>query len=620
MDSRTYYVDKSNNTSADTLLAIGFASLVSDIHRKLYETTQGILIEDAGPYYMISLPNPVDASNLPDLSGMPLLLTLDSTKEREKQGKRGRPSDGFPYDTQIEKSRAYRERVKTLPADLQTPDARIRRAPELVEMIGDEPDPRLGHYQAINQMKIASSFNELAWQWIGLTEEQRRLLVSLLLDLFSRPGNDIQAAIVTWQKLTKEHGMPGKILVSALQIVNPTTGKGANRGKASELAIGNQDSFWPLELLKFRGFMDAAAPLVIKESKDRKTYVLQPKIIELHLLQYMMQEFRAAFWPTTAVKLDILASLRFAQVFVKQYRELFQRSRILSRRKQKVTSLAQGFEATSYKDMGSAYATMNLATIGLPMWLPPIETAEDLEEVGMLLDEHIRLVLQIRNAKGEEGSEEFELLRFYRDFLSGDDLRPFWKFTTASSSYLISAREKNRHVQQLTTHGLENLLMDKQQDGIKLAEIIENTGFQNIAEAIREATVNAQYRRAQQGDRTTYEVRYGLGHELMRKARYRGEFMKALSEFLHEYNNETAREEEKLATRLKRKIESADRREYKLRRSVSSEDMEEAVKLIDRFGSELVGSMLVAYGYTFDSRKVKRATDAPGTMEATSVV
>src|SRR6266705_848406 len=143
MDSRTYYVDKSNNTSADTLLAIGFASLLSDIYRKLYETTQGILIEDAGPYYIISLPKPIDADSLPNLSDIPVLLTRDSAKEREKQGKKGRSSDGFPYDTQIEKSRAHRERVRNLPVGLQTPDARIRRAPELVEIIGDEPDTRL---------------------------------------------------------------------------------------------------------------------------------------------------------------------------------------------------------------------------------------------------------------------------------------------------------------------------------------------------------------------------------------------------------------------------------------------------------------------------------------------
>src|SRR6266568_1500995 len=615
MDAKRYYVDKSSDTSADTLLAVGLASLLGNIHRKLYKTTTDILLADAGPYFTVRLPKAIEASNLPDLSDISMLLTHDSGKEREKQAKKGRPSDGFPYDEKIERSRAHRERVRNLPANLQTPDARIKREPGLEEIIGDEPDTRLGHYQAIQQMKIAGSFNELVWQWNGLTEEQKQLLVGLLLELFSSPGNDVPAAVAVWQKLTKEYGIQGKAFVTALQIVNPTTGKGANRTKASELAIGNQDSFWPLELLKFKGFMDAAAPLVIRESKDRKTFVLQPRVIELDFLQYMMGEFRAVFWPTTAVKLDIMASLRFAQCFVKQYETLFQRTR--ARRRAKVGSLAQGFEVAFYKDMGSAYATMNVAEIGLPIWLPPIETQGQLKDAETLLDEHVQLIQRIHN-KGEEGAEEYELLRFYRDFLSGRDLRAFWKFTTAYSSYLMSAREKNRYVYQLTTSGLEKLIMNHQQEAIKLAEIIENTGFQNIANAIREATVNAQYRWTQQSDRT-YEIRYGLGQKLMRKARYRGEFMKALSEFLLEYNAETTREEEKLATKLKRKLESADRREYKLRRSVSSADIEEVTKLIDQFDdSELIGSMLVAYGYAFDSGKVssgKKAANAADTAK-----
>src|SRR5207248_2281525 len=100
-----------------------------------------------------------------------------------------------------------------------------------------------------------------------------------------------------------------------------------------------------------------------------------------------------------------------------------------------VVSVAQGFEATHYKDMGSAYATMNVSSINLPGWLPRIESLTKAEEALAILDEHIYLIQHIRNSKGEEGSEEFELLHFYRDFLSGRDLKSFWKFTAAYSGY-----------------------------------------------------------------------------------------------------------------------------------------------------------------------------------------
>ncbi len=610
MEAKVFYIAKSSNTSADTLLAVGFASLLGYIYREIYGTDDGIFIQDAGPYYEITLPLPIDTCNLPRLRDMPVLLPLDSEKQREKQGKKGKGEklDGFNYDIEIDKSKSYRERVKNLSPHLQTADARLRREPGLEEIIPDEPDTRLAHYQAISQMKIASSFNELALRWRELTEEQIQLHIGLLFKLFSNPDNDVTEAETTWQNLAREQKIPGKVRVTALQIVNPTAGKGANRTKASELAVGNQESFWILELLKFKGFMDTTAPLVIKESKDRKIYVLQPKRIELNKLQYMMSEFRAVFWSTSAIKLDIVASLRLTQVFVKHYQTLYRHHK----RRQSLSSIAHGFEVTFYKDMGSAYATMNLASINLPAWLPDMDSQESVKAAEALLKEHLEIIQHIRNSKvkGEEGSEEYELLRFYRDFLSGHGLKPFWKFTTAYSSYLISQRESEKNpkrwIRQLSYKGLEIMIMHDQTSNGDLTEIIQSKGFQHIADAIRRSTVFAQYRRSQFDDRT-YEVRYGLGQELKRKARYNKEFLVALSEFLYEYEAETAREDEKAARDIANKsghvrpLTAQDRAARNLRYTTSEDDLKEIVVLVNKYGSELVGSLLVAFGYSFKS-------------------
>ncbi len=610
MEAKVFYIAKSSNTSADTLLAVGFASLLGYIYREIYGTDDGIFIQDAGPYYEITLPLPIDTCNLPRLRDMPVLLPLDSEKQREKQGKKGKGEklDGFNYDTEIDKSKSHRERVKNLSPHLQTADARLRREPGLEEIIPDEPDTRLAHYQAISQMKIASSFNELALRWRELTEEQIQLHIDLLFKLFSNPDNDVTEAETTWQNLAREQKIPGKVRVTALQIVNPTAGKGANRTKASELAVGNQESFWILELLKFKGFMDTTAPLVIKESKDRKIYVLQPKRIELNKLQYMMSEFRAVFWSTSAIKLDIVASLRLKQIFVKHYQTLYRHHK----RRQSLSSIAHGFEVTFYKDMGSAYATMNIASINLPAWLPDMDSQENVKAAEALLEEHLEVIQHIRNSKvkGEEGSEEYELLRFYRDFLSGHGLKPFWKFTTAYSSYLISQRESEKNpkrwIRQLSYKGLEILIMHDQTSNGDLTEIIQSKGFQHIADAIRRSTVFAQYRRSQFDDRT-YEVRYGLGQELKRKARYNKEFLVALSEFLYEYEAETAREDEKAARDIANKsgrvrpLTAQDRAARNLRYTTSEDDLKEIVVLVNKYGSELVGSLLVAFGYSFKS-------------------
>ncbi len=88
-------------------------------------------------------------------------------------------------------------------------------------------------------------------------------------------------------------------------------------------------------------------------------------------------------------------------------------------------SMAAGFDVTFYKFLGSAHATMNISTIGLPTWLPTLDTLEQTRAAEQLLEEHVKLIRQLRNSKGEEGAEEYELLHFYRDFLSGDDLNSF---------------------------------------------------------------------------------------------------------------------------------------------------------------------------------------------------
>jgi len=623
MDGKHFFVEKVSDTSADASLAMGLASLLGDIQLKLYETQEGIELRDAGPYFEVALLHSVEASRLPSLSSVSVVLPLASEKQRDKVKKGGKTLDGFDYDGEISRSKSYREQLSKLPPWLRTPDARLKKAPELMEIISEEPDTRLAHYQAISSMKIASSFNELAVRWSELTNEQRQLHVALLLTLFAQPENDVAAVIAAWQKMAKEQGLAGKALVTALQIVNPTTGKGANRAKASELTIGNQDSFWLLELLKFRGFMEAAAPLVIKESKDRKTYVLSPRHMQLETIQAMMREFRAVLWPTTAIKLDILASLRFAQILISHYKNLYQSSPLRrSRGKESIKSIAHGFEVTSYKDMGNAYATMNVALINLPSWLSLPENQEQAEAAGELLEEHVHVIQYIRNSKGEEGAEEYELLRLYRDFLSGNDLRPFWKFAAMYGSYLMSQRAKNssRHIRPLSSKGMEKLLMNDSVTNRDDLEIVNNKGFQHIADAIRRATIIPQQRRILKDDRT-YEVRYGLGQELMRKARHKDEFLVALSEFLFKYNAETVQEDEKAIKEIAKKehreprpLTPQDRKERHLRYMTGEDDLKAIVDLVDNHAPEVVGTLLVACGYSFKGATNKMPKQEGDTM------
>ncbi|HEU5229061.1 MAG TPA: hypothetical protein VFU49_14695, partial [Ktedonobacteraceae bacterium] len=531
-----------------------------------------------------------------------LLDPLISAKQDERQAKKGRTlQDGFRYDDEREKQKQLAEQRKHLEPRLRTPDAFWRNEPELEKLRKIAPRPELAHYQAINMMKVPDTFNEIVLRWQALSGQQQWLVIGLLCRLFSREQNDIEAACKDWENLAKEQGIERKTMVTAVQVINPTTGKGSNTPKSDHLTSAGLDSFWLLELLKFKGFMLGAAPYILKGSKDRKTYVIQPATVELRTLTRMMEQFRQICWSSTAIKQDIFAALRLAQVLVKHRQtQLSSRQGLEEWETPPIVSIASGFDVAFYKDMGSAHATMNVSTINVPSWFPDLRTLQATKDADLFLQEHLRVIRRIEGHQGKEGNDELELLRAYRDFLSGHDLNPFWTFAASYGSYLFRQRDHEKNVlhwlPQLTKKGLDFLVMQHQSKHDDLHTITQNRGFQNIASAIREATVKAQYRTSQEND-NRYEVRYGLGQDLVRKARYRDDFMNELNTFLILYNAETAREEEKVAKRLQRRLQKEDRKKYGLRYPVTTADIDQLEELLDRNPTELIAKKLVAYGY-----------------------
>jgi len=213
MDGKTYYIDKTSDTSADTLLAVGFASLLREALRQRHKLGR-ILLEDRGTHYTIQLPAPITDNDLQGLKPFSLIQPLVTDKQEKKQSEKGQALDGFDYQGQQEISKTYYEKLKKLPPECRTPLARLNKSkyPLLAEL--EEPHWQLGHYRTISQMKIASSFNELAQRWL-LLEELQRDHIHLLLTLFSNPRNDLEAAIITCQKIANEHELVGKTQVTA---------------------------------------------------------------------------------------------------------------------------------------------------------------------------------------------------------------------------------------------------------------------------------------------------------------------------------------------------------------------------------------------------------------------
>ncbi len=588
----TYHVDKSSGTSADTVLALGFARMLQTMLNQLGRGTEAdaVWVRDEGWRYAIDLPNAITDDALADLNALPFVQHLDTASQTTKLG--AHYGAGFAYDEQRELRNAYREKRKELPASARSPDAVLRNDPALEALRPYEPSTLLPLYLVISQMKIAPSFNEPVIRWRELSPPLLRKHVRLLLDLFSAWPNPLADTIAAWKLLAKAHGL-GDAEMTMLQVINPTAGKGVTREKADRLTVGNLSTFWPLELLKFAGFFALAHPQVIANADDRKTYIVRPKNIQVSLLDQLMRTFRSALWSNSPAKIDVLAVLQFTRVLVTHDRNALQQEGGFLAPWEPLPPPAErvhGFDVAFYKDMGSAYAVMNVATLNLPEWIPPITDVEQANRVLAMLEEHVDVIKWIRfidkrTGKSMEKTEEYELLRRYRDFLSGRDIEPFLDFAASFAPYISHKIEQGEYILPFSVRTLKELISMTKQDFVR---VINDQGFQNIADAIRKATVSLQYQKAlhAQGKapKPEFDIRYGLTQELIRSANDADGFMSALGDFVTKYNNESAR-----------KYELS---EGKIRRArVTEDDLAAVVRLLgDDYRPQTLARMLVAFG------------------------
>lgn len=448
----------------------------------------------------------------------------------------------------------------------------------------------------INQMAAINAYNKAVLRWAECKPVYPDLVATIWTMSSGRPGA-VEQAMEEWEALAKRYGLEKSSLLAATQVVNPEQGKGANRAKADALTIGGLDSFWLLEYFKYVGLYQGALPRTVQGRKDRKTYVLVPARdgIERAWHQRTFTAFQKEFWASSAIKMDILAGLRYTTLLLKDW-EGAQRS---SGRRRRVSDYVAGFSVASYKDLGSAVAVMNVANIGLPDWVAWPESANHAQQLQQAVEDHQRLIAALDETK----SEDEQLLRNYRDFMTSRDpaLRAFFAFTADYASHVLRKLSKRQRVRRLTLTNLEVIVTAneaaRQQ---KLTPIIENPGFRNIATAIRQATVLQQYYKTERND-NTYDVRYGLADELLRHARNNREFLRALSEFLTEYSKENARV-----------MERAKGKGYRKRIPISTEDIAQVTGLIDVYDAQTIASMLIAFGYARDPRAEGQSSQGNG--------
>ena len=589
MYQQTYFVDKQTGTFADVCSAYGFAAILDELLRRALgeHDSRTVKILDRGTAYAIE---PTPALQEDWVEGLNPFEPIPFMKTPKNSGTMPDNIYNIDYDAQRARYDAYNELRKTLGETLKK-DPNDSEA--LAALKESEPHPDYRIWQKINMMSGISAYNAAVTNWHENCEHFAELL-KLLLALHAKTPNPVAACEQEWKMLKKERNLIGKDRLNMLQVFNPSTGKGQNATKASNLSMKNVDNFWLCEYLKMVGFYHCAVPrfVLVKQGqppKDRKTFALAPINMTLAAHNDIFKNFRDKVSSNHAIKSDIFAALNYTDCFLQYCQAAQELDDLWGEGPQ---NFVAGLHTAFYKDLGNSSAVMNLSFINLPDWMN-VENTNDVQEYLEIIEEHLNIVGSLE----EERSEGYHLLQHYRDFLSAHDFTAFFEFTAQYPSYLLNALAKgNFWVKPLSTTNLRRLLMNKQKE---LTPIIESDGFQNIARAIRQSTVTLQYM-AKSG-RPPYDIRYGLGQELRRKANYPDEFIQVLGDFLHSFNAENAR--------------IAETSSQHWRKSVREDDITEIVRLIDQHGPQTVCHLLLAFGYASPSRDDAPTTDTTTTTD-----
>jgi hypothetical protein len=501
--TQTLFVDKPTGTFADPLLAYGLAVVVGDVLKRTeghgqpfdqLRTPPSVHLSDHGAYYRLDCTPALDDARLATIQTpyVPAVV-IRTRKNAAKLPADLPPQTVVDYEVERDKRAEFFEIRKNLPSEALDALRQRKDHPALAALHGQEPHEHWDVFRAINPQAL-TGYNKLMTQWWAVQEALPEVL-ALLRDLFAQSPNDLAAAIAAWKELDKAHGWGIKAGTTAAQIYNPSRGKGQNRAKADKLSMGNVKGFWLLEWLKAVGFYHAALTKQLRGVKDRKTYVLAAAEIDLEESDKIMRAFRGRMARAeTAIRSDVLASIRYTQAmldFTSQREGASLKARLFKQRRP--SRVVSGFYSAFYKNLGQSVATMNLSFIGLPGWIQ-VEGESDVGDALDVLAEHESIVRQFEESHGDA----YNLLLLYRDFLSGNDLRPFFEFTTAYSGYFISQKER----------------------------------------------------------RGGYVP--GLGQQLARKAAYPNEFIAELAGFLQKYNAENAQVMEKRAGPYRRSIRTSD--------------------------------------------------------------
>lgn len=544
---KVFEIPKSTNTYADSLRAVGTADLLEEISR-----TQPI-IKDMGTHFQIECSSDIVSEQLSPPSPGYYYIWRKS-KEKEK------PQGGLILDYEEEKSKADAIKKSGGKKKKETLDKALAEQGLVgLENVHQEYRPAA----ILESMRKGWTSDKDVYKWVV--------------------QNPVKALKWGECELLNRASLDPPIEVNNSQFFNPASGKGVHAGKTrykSAGAISNEVVEPFAEWMKYRGAYNAMLPF--RNGDDFKLFVIEPSEIgpkALSILRRRLLDLN--LWG--GIRLDIEAILRLTEELIMHSDVVQGEIRLRGRRP---SEIVKGLRQAFFKSMGTAAALMNDAFLPLPDWFC-IQNRDDANAFLGIIKEHIGYYENGQRKQGclgsldENHSGDVPLLQQYRKWLATSDKFDLLEFFAKYSVLGMEKRGKKEWVKEFSTENL-NILFGR---GYGMKKIVENTGFVNIANAIRNSTVSS-FENVKSGWKGSgYETQFGMAQEWKQKIKGgKQAFIPALSDFVQKHNWEAV---------------------HKLKKSsppISQEDLSGMLILIDQYGVELIGMILLAYGYARASR------------------
>ncbi len=580
MYQKNYFVPKVSGTYAETLEAYGLAVILNEILRSNNFIKPKVKIQDAGVYYIISSRDEITEEMVRKTTyfdAFPYIKIKSNPNTKL-------PINFIDYEaekTVYDKFMKFKQALSNLPSD--------DRKKAIKEY---ENKPRFD-YDILSNIRVNSLSAYLScFNNVYFNKDQYFEFLNQILLLYSIPLNSDELAIQNLKSLEKQGKIRSIKQVNTLQLFNPHRGKGVNCDKSNSIRLKNMSGFWLKEHLKIVGCYKSMYIKKVKvgsKSWDSKIYVIEPKSMELDQLDIIYRNFKPTITGNSSVKLDIFSILKYSKVFIENLEE-YQEKRIRFSRKFKPQNFIMGFHTSYLKNLGQNSAVSNIGFLFLPDFIE-ISSYSEAKLLIKILENHIKIINRI----DENIGSTTELLHRYRQFLSSGLIDEFFYFNFDYNALLIhdiglpNESRRKMWLEPFSLDLMEGLLLSVNKD---FRNILENEGFKNVAKAIRNSTISEQYRKIR--NEQQFDVQYGMSQDLKRKSPYKEELVTYLAEFISKYNSETARFAEKHPDKAKA---------GKVRATIKTEDLEELIGLIEDYGSDLIGKLLCAYGYSLNRKE-----------------